>query len=343
MTSKERFEAVINGELPDRVPVHEVACIAAAKGMGYVWKDVRFDVKLSAKIVNEYSRLTGSDFEFGLLETPAMFMDLGVEVSQPDDNYGNVMSSFFEDAEDVEKKELYNPFDPKECPMLRKGIVDKILEYRKINDTGALTSGWSWGIMTTAGFLRGVETLLMDTMVEPELAHKVIKKSAKLVDGIMRVGSEGGDYIWCADPTSSGTVINNDTFREFSLPYMKKTVSGWKSDLNLPVMLHICGDTIPIMDAVPESGIDILSVDHAVNLVEARKIIGNRLTLMGNVRPIDVLWNGTPELIKSESLRCIEEAGKNGRFILAGGCEIPRDTPISNVKAMVEAAKSYAY
>ncbi len=343
MTNKERLEAIVKGELPDRVPVHDVACIAVSKAMGYVWKDVRYDAKLSAKITNEFNRLTGSDFEFGMLETPSMFMDLDVEVSQPDDNYGNVMSSYFKEPEDVDKKELYDPFDPKESVMMRKGIVDKIDEYRKVNDTGALTSGWSWGIITTAGFLRGVETLLMDTMVEPELAHKAIKKSAKLVDGIMRVGSDGGDYIWVPDPTASGTVINIDTFREFELPYTKEVVAKWKSDLHLPVILHVCGDTIPIMDAVPETGIDILSADHAIDLAKAREIVKDRIALMGNVHPIDVLWNGTPELIREESLRCIEKAGKDGRFILSGGCEVPRDTPIKNIVAMMEAGKSYTY
>ena len=92
MTKRERLDAIVNSELPDRVLVHDVACITVAKAMGYEWKDARYDAKLSAKLTNEFNKLTGSDFEFAPLETPAMFMDLGVEVSQPDDNYGNVLS-----------------------------------------------------------------------------------------------------------------------------------------------------------------------------------------------------------------------------------------------------------
>jgi uroporphyrinogen decarboxylase len=343
MTNRERLDAIVNGELPDRVLVHDVACITVAKAMGYEWKDARYDAKLSAKLTNEFNKLTGSDFEFAPLETPAMFMDLGVEVSQPDDNYGNVLSIYFSEPEDIDTKELYDPYNPNESKMMRKGIVDKIMEYRKVNDTGALTSGWSWGIITTAGFLRGVETLLMDTMLEPELAHKAIKKASALVDGIMRVGSEGGDYIWVPDPTASGTVINIDTFKEFDLPYTKEVVSGWKKDLGLPVIYHVCGDTIPIMDAIPETGVDVLSADHAIDLAEARAILGDRLCLMGNVHPIDILWNGTPESVRDASMECIAKAGTEGRFILSGGCEVPRDTPISNIKVMADTAKAYRY
>ncbi len=109
------------------------------------------------------------------------------------------------------------------------------------------------------------------------------------------------------------------------------------------MVLHICGDTIPVMESVTETDANIISADHAFNLVKARETVGDKLTLMGNVHPIDVIRNGTPELIKSESLRCIEEAGKNGRFILAGGCELPRDVSVTNAKALVNAAKSYVY
>ncbi len=344
MTNAERLEAIVKGELPDRVPVHDVACITVSKAMGYVWKDVRYDAKVSAKITDEFNKLTGSDFEFAPLETPSMFMDLpGVEVSQPDDNYGNVMSQYWKESDDIEKKDLYDPLNPKESVMMRKGIVDKIEAYRKVNSTGALTSGWSWGVITTAGFLRGVETLLMDTMLEPELAHTAIKKAAKLVDGVMRAGSDGGDYIWVPDPTASGTVINLDTFKEFDLPYTRDLVKGWKKDYGFSIIYHVCGDTIPIMDAIPETGIDILSADHAIDLAEARKIVGDRIALMGNVHPIDVLWNGDPAMVKQESLRCIEAAGKDGKFILSGGCEVPRDTPVANIKAMMDAGKAYTY
>ena len=45
MTNAERLEAIVKGELPDRVPVHDVACITVAKAMGCVWKDVRYDAK----------------------------------------------------------------------------------------------------------------------------------------------------------------------------------------------------------------------------------------------------------------------------------------------------------
>jgi uroporphyrinogen-III decarboxylase len=120
-------------------------------------------------------------------------------------------------------------------------------------------------------------------------------------------------------------------------------VNGWKRDFHVPVIYHVCGDTLPIMPAIPSTGIDILSADHAISLKSAREGVGSTICLMGNVDPITVMWNGTPERIREESLRCIDEAGADGRFILSAGCEVPKDTPIQNIQALVMAAKSYKF
>jgi uroporphyrinogen decarboxylase len=343
MTSRERVETVFRGELPDRVPMHDLSNLVIAKAMGYQMKDVRFDAEKSVDATLKFNKMTGSDFLLvPIIETPAMFMDLGVDVTLPDDNYGNVMSNFFATPEDIDSKQIYDPFDPKASKYMRLGITDKIALLNKKNKTDALTAGWSWGVMTTAGFLRGVETLLMDTMVEPELAKKVIKKASKLVDGVMSVGMDSGsDSVWLPDPTASGTAISKETFDEFVGGETKKLFKKWYSKYKKPSIYHVCGDTIPIMDSMPGLGMDCLSVDHLIDIAVAKAKIGDKLTIMGNINPITVVWNGKPQDVMAASKVCIDKAAKNGRYILSTGCEIPRDAPVENVHAMLLAAEKY--
>ena len=343
MTKKERFEAVVNGELPDRVPVHDVACIAMSKATGNIWKDLRFNVDASTKATIEYNKLSDSDFCFSMLETSSMFSDLGVDVSQPEDNYGNVGSSYFATPEDIDTKPLYDPSDREKSPLVHKGIIDKIQDYRKKKTSDQLVCGWSWGAFTTAGFLRNPENLLMDVLMDPDAAKRAVCKAGELVDGLIREDSVGVDVIWIADPTSTGSMLDLDSYREFVLPVTKKLVDGWKKEFGVPVMYHVCGDTMPIIDAVPDTGIDIFSIDHAMDMAAARERVKDRLCLMGNVDPINTLLNGTPEDVKRESKRVIEEGGADGRLILAGGCEVARDTPIENIRAMIDSAKAYQY
>jgi len=343
LTSRERVETVLRGEMPDRVPFHDLSNIVIAKAMGYQMKDLRFDAERSVRATLEFNMLTGSDFMLvPCIETPAMFMDLGVEITLPDDNYGNVMSSFYQTPEDVDSKELYDPRDPKSSKYMRMGITDKIALLNERNDTDALTAGWSWGVMTTAGFLRGVETLLMEIMIEPELAKRVIKKAAELVDGVMSVGLESGsDSVWLPDPTASGTVISLEVFNEFNAGETRRLFRKWRDEFGLPAIYHVCGDTVPIMSAIPDLGADCLSVDHAIDIADAKRMIGDRVTIMGNVNPITVVWNGTPKDVIEASRVCIEKAAKGGRFILSTGCEIPRDAPVDNIRAMLVAAENF--
>ncbi len=53
---------------------------------------------------------------------------------------------------------------------------------------------------------------------------------------------------------------------------------------------------MPIMTAIPSTGIDIFSADHAVDLEQARSVVGQTICLMGNVQPITTIWNGKPEV-----------------------------------------------
>jgi len=343
LTNAERLEAIVNGEQPDRIPVHDLACITMAQAMGYVWKDLRFEPEKCAKITNEYNRLSGSDFCLGMVDGASMYLDLGMDISMPDDGYCDVINPYFKTPEDVDTKPLYDPSNPKESKWVRKGIIDKLIEYRKVNDTGALNGGWCWGPITVAGHLMGTERLMMYFMSEPELARKAIDRAKVLVDGIMREGQGDGELMWLPDPAASAALMDFRTYRDFVVIPTSEIVLRWKRDFHVPVVYHVCGDTLQVMPAIPSTGADVLSADHTIDLKEARSIVGHTISLMGNVHPYKTMRTGTMDDVKEEALRCINDAGADGRFILSPGCELPRDVPMRNIQALVMAAKAYTF
>ena len=95
------------------------------------------------------------------------------------------------------------------------------------------------------------------------------------------------------DAMSSCSVISPRAFREFSLPYLERLIDHIHSR-GKRVTLHICGDTRQIWEAMVESGADCLSLDNDVDLAEAKAKIGARVRLMGNVRPSEVMLQGSP-------------------------------------------------
>ncbi|GAH62661.1 unnamed protein product, partial [marine sediment metagenome] len=112
------------------------------------------------------------------------------------------------------------------------------------------------------------------------------------------------------------------------------------SSLNVPPILHICGRTSHIIELMAQSGAAVLSIDQ-IDLLEAKEKVGDRVCIMGNVRPTETLLGGTPEDVRREARKCLEDCRDSpGGFILASGCEVPIESPPENVMALIETARS---
>jgi uroporphyrinogen-III decarboxylase len=82
---------------------------------------------------------------------------------------------------------------------------------------------------------------------------------------------------------------------------------------------------------------DIVDLDWMLDMDQAHDILGPGIIRCGNLDPVSVILNKSPEAIFEESRSlCLKEQGRG--FILSGGCEITVNTPPANLKAMQEAA-----
>ncbi len=342
MKPKDRELAVLNGEKPDRVPIWDINGINAVYIYGQqAWKDVREDSKMCVEYMRRWAKDTGTDILTGpCLESNAPLYDLGLEYKEVDDNYSNMMSVYYKDPEDIDKKGFYDPSNPKECPLLYAKMMNSV-KLMTETEKDHLNHVFGWGIMTTAGHLRGVEQLLTDFMLEPELAQKVMAKTTEFVDSVIRLGlGFGCDCTFIADPSASGTLISEDMFTDFCTPYLKKSFDGWKKDFGAYNYLHICGDTVPIVNCVNDVMPDVFSFDYMNDIADIKAAIGGKIVMAGNLNPMETVWLGTPETIMQASKEAIERAGGE-RFFLATGCEVPRDTTMDNLKAIYNAAEKY--
>ena len=105
------------------------------------------------------------------------------------------------------------------------------------------------------------------------------------------------------------------------------------------VRLHICGNIRRILPGVGSLGCEMVDIDSMVPLDQARREMGPAAVLAGNLDPVKTLRNGTPEAITAAIAECHRQAGP--RYIVAAGCEVPRDTPEANVLAADGYARSH--
>jgi uroporphyrinogen decarboxylase len=156
---------------------------------------------------------------------------------------------------------------------------------------------------------------------------------------------EKPDFLFCG---ASGSLVwqSPKIFRELALPVLKQ-ITEMAHDLGIPTHIHSCGpERLLVKMAVEETQLSIIDPLEIppmgdCNLTELKNQYGNRIILKGNLHTTDVMLNGSVETVVQASKDCIDAAGAGGRFILSTGDQTPRDTPLENIFAVVETARTY--
>jgi uroporphyrinogen decarboxylase len=96
---------------------------------------------------------------------------------------------------------------------------------------------------------------------------------------------------------------------------------------------HNDANIAPFVDQLPETGLDVLNFSHNLDIVEVAQKVGDRICLMGNIPPLDVLVRGDISEVKEAAIRCLNSVSDNRirRFILSAGGGVSPDTPGENV------------
>ena len=339
---RQTIEAALNMEKTDRTPVNNFALVTAARSAGIMVKDARYEPKVSAKVSVDYALKTKSDFVKPVVDSQIVFLDMGMDVQMPDDDYGRVRSKYINDVSEIDDLAFFDPSKASECPHFDLCILQALKETEKYLPEDLHVCGLSWGPISTAGYLMGTEDLLMATMMgEEEAVGKLIQKCAVFIAEQEKAQIEAGaSVMWMADPTSSEDLISPDMFH-LSLGGIKTAIDCVKKDYDAPAFLHVCGNTTDLIPLVRDTGAQCLSFDHAVDPAVAKKAANGRLALMGNIDPVACIMNGKPDMIKKRCYEIIDACGADGGFILAPGCETPISSPDANVIAMGEAGIDY--
>lgn len=134
-----------------------------------------------------------------------------------------------------------------------------------------------------------------------------------------------------------GGVLTPADFREFSLRYMQQIVDGLtreSEDRRVPVILFTKGGGQWLAE-MAATGCDALGVDWTTDLADARRAVGGRVALQGNLDP-SVLY-APPEQIRAQVARVLASFGHGSGHVFNLGHGIHPDVPPEHAAAMVEA------
>ena len=125
--------------------------------------------------------------------------------------------------------------------------------------------------------------------------------------------------------------------RKFAVPYEKKIVQT-AHECGLPYMLHICGDTTVILEAMKETGADSIELDYGTEIQQVHNTFGNEVVFSGGIDPTGVLLQGTPEQVAAKTQEVLDIYADSPSYIVNAGCAVPTCTPEENLRALVETA-----
>jgi uroporphyrinogen decarboxylase len=144
---------------------------------------------------------------------------------------------------------------------------------------------------------------------EPRLLHQLLETVAASVSSYLNAQIAAGAQAVMIFDTWGG-VLTPEDYRDFSLQYMQKIVAGLTREadgLRVPVVLFTKGGC-QWLEIMADTGADALGLDWSTDLGMARKRVGDRVALQGNLDPA-VLY-ATPGVIREKVAHVLAEFGK---------------------------------
>ncbi|MCR4436037.1 MAG: uroporphyrinogen decarboxylase family protein [Clostridiales bacterium] len=339
MTPKERMKALREGKPLDRIPCILGVSDHAARLIGAKTTELLFnpdkvvEAQVAARKVYDIQVLNAAPGLTGMAEA------IGCKVEYPEDRAPYIAKHVVEDSSDLDRLEIPDPN--------KSGRLPVVLETAKklqaaLGSELPLSVGFT-GPFTVAAQIRGTEQFMRDLYRDPEFAHRLLRFALDSDLAFLKEAAkiEGVDFS-IGEPTASGSLISKKMFREYCFPYLKELVDAMKKVGGEAPSIHICGNTKKIWDDVADTGVGSFSIDDKMDLREAKNAIGDRVILMGNVKPIETMYLGTPEDVEKDVKECLKKAYDTPKgYVLALGCGLPRGTPPENIHALLDSVRRF--
>ncbi|MBA7536870.1 Uroporphyrinogen decarboxylase [subsurface metagenome] len=330
MNKSERFHYLVSeGTSPDKVLFRPILMHFATNYIGKNYAQFASDYRVLA----EANLRCLEDFDMdmvGLISDPFRETSaFGAEIKFVPDGVPRCKEPIVKTIDDV--KNLKNPDVFKAERTLDRIKGGELLSKETGGDVPVI--GWIEGPLAEACDLAGVEFMMMQLMMEPDFANRLMDKCMITAKEFALAQIEAGcEIIGMGDAICSQ--VDGPTY-DLYIKERHIELIRFIHDAGARVKVHICGDTNHLLPYYRELDIDILDLDWQVDLSHAREVLGEKVILAGNVNPVFVQEKSREEVY--ETCRSLVEKHKNERVILSAGCEITVLTLPENLKAMSQA------
>ncbi len=290
--------------------------------------------ELAAEVTLQPVEIIGVDaaiiFSDILVVPEAMGMELVVEEGKGGPRFPSPLRS----ADDIVRLCLPDPNDKLTFVMEALRLTRKQLN-GKVPLIGFSGSPWTLAAYMVEGHgskkFRYIKELIYSN---PKDAHVLLDKIAKTVAQYLSAQiAAGAQAVQIFD--TWGGILTQDAFKEFSLRYIQQVVAETKTN-GAPIIVF-CKDCGHSLKQIADCGCQVVGLDWTIDIGDARKLIGDRVALQGNLDP--TILYAPPDVIRKEVRNILAKFGKGSGHIFNLGHGILPDTPVEHVKEFVKAVK----
>jgi len=253
-------------------------------------------------------------------------------------------------------------YDDKAAPWIKKPVMQKIsdVKYLKIPDIRKdghipemlkavkilkkelgnevyIMGRADQGPFSLAAELVGINNFLIeigDNKNEGNVKKLLDYTTEVFLNYAIELSKAGSDVTSMGESLAGPSVVSPSIYRKYALTFESKIIEELKKR-NIIISSHICGNVDAIIRDFISTSTQIIEIDEEANFEKAKNLSNGRCCILGQVSP-RILKTGTISEVERETIKTMN-IGKNGYgFILGAGCAIPGNTPVDNIKKMVE-------
>ncbi len=359
MRPRERVEMALNHEVPDRCPMQISFTPEFADRL-------RRDMELQGRAVHnphgggntyELERALGEDMLLTsvgwansyYMEDKPYVDEWGIgwtvhpyETPFGIGHYTEIVGHPLADAADISRYQAPDPNRPELYTDAEQAIRDFRSEYWIVGVT--VTT-----IFETAWALRGLEQMLIDMVLDPDLAEHLLDIPYQYhLTAAKKLVAMGVDMIWIGDDVGSQheMLISPKMWRRYLKPRMAQFIAELKGiNPSVKVAYHTDGDVSRIIPELIEIGLDVLNPVQPASMdpAEVKKKYGGQLSFWGTIDEQHTLPFGSPADVANEVVDRLRTVGQGGGLILAPTHHVQLDTPMENFWAMVNTIQHTPY
>jgi len=365
MNSRERVQAAINHQPPDRVPLDLNPTLTAYKNLKrHLGLHIENDlvVNNAMEVIPHPDVLAALGVDVISVKLPGG-IDASVELPERLRDAWGIEYRLVRQSVGMHYEAIGHPLadatlaDLNSYPWPRPrlgGTIDALHQHaRQLYEQTDLALMGRFGapILEIAAFLLGMENWYIRLAQDQEFIRALLDRISAIVTDYDLAGIEAaGEYLQIFKVsgedlgTQNGLMFSPKVFHEVLLPPLQHRWDTVREHINrvnasAKIMLHSCGAIRPLIPDLIEAGIDILDpvqpLAHGMEAAGLKADFGDRLVFHGGIDVQRLLPHGTPDEIVGRVQQCLTDfQGHRGGLILAPSHNVQADVPPENLVAM---------